>query len=103
MKDPSAVGALVIALESPNLGYQEKTAAARSLGDIGRSAVEPLVSALNEKDATIRWNAASALAEIKDPRAAAALLSALRTRDTEVIAGGMYILSGGARQVLKRC
>jgi len=39
--------------------------------------VEPLISALKDKDESVRWNAAKALGKLKDERAVEPLISAL--------------------------
>jgi HEAT repeat protein len=42
--------------------------------------VEPLVSALNDKSQTVRWESAKALGQIMDPRSINALVKALQDR-----------------------
>lgn len=54
--------------------------ARESLVVIGRPAVPPLIEALRARGRWTRWEAAKALAEIGDPRAAAALVAALEDR-----------------------
>jgi HEAT repeat protein len=46
----------------------------------GEMAVFPLIDALNDPDWHVRWDAARALRDIADPRAAAALVRSLRDR-----------------------
>jgi len=69
-----------------------------ALGDIrDRRAVGPLINALNDKLGKVRRRAGRALASLSDdPRAASALLAALRQPDPYVIAGGyLFFISQG--------
>jgi HEAT repeat protein len=60
--------------------------AAFALGEIKDArAVEPLIAALQDKDAEFREEVARALGEIKDPRADAALTAALKDPEPNVI------------------
>jgi HEAT repeat protein len=47
---------------------------------LGQAAVFPLIDALDDPDWHVRWEAARALRDIADPRAAAALVRSLRDR-----------------------
>ena len=52
-----------------------RQAAAEALVKIGAPAVEPLIAALKDKDSDVRYAAAKALGEIKDPRAVEPLIA----------------------------
>ena len=54
-----------------------RASAAEALVKIGAPAVEPLIAALKDKDSDVRYAAAKALGEIKDPRAVEPLIAAL--------------------------
>lgn len=58
--------------------------AATALSKIGKSAVEPLINVLANKDAAVRRNAAEVLGRIKDGRAVKPLIGALRDADMSV-------------------
>jgi len=73
LKDPLAVRPLIAALEAPGSG----NAVADALGQLGASAVEPLISALEQGNERVRGFAADALGHIKDPRAVRPLIAAL--------------------------
>jgi HEAT repeat protein len=60
-------------------GVRWKTA--ESLAMIGAPSVEPLISALEHPDGDVRWKAAIALGEIKDPRAIGPLIRQLSDTD----------------------
>ena len=55
--------------------------AREELVEIGQPAVPYLLEALKDKRRDVRWEAAKALSEIGDPRAALALVSALEDND----------------------
>jgi HEAT repeat protein len=57
--------------------------AAPGLVKMGAPAVDALAAAMHDPDADVRWEAANALGEIKDPRAVPALLEALRAKDLQ--------------------
>jgi len=46
--------------------------------------VEPLIAALKDEDVNVRWPAARALGEIKDPRAVEPLIAALKDEELHV-------------------
>ncbi len=54
---------------------------AEALGKIGKPAVMPLIAALNNRNATVRWLAAETLGKIKDSRAMEPLKHALNDKD----------------------
>ncbi|HHT9138888.1 MAG TPA: HEAT repeat domain-containing protein [Candidatus Wunengus sp. YC60] len=58
--------------------------AADVLVKIGPRAVEPLIAALKDADENVREHAAKALGEIKDPRAVEPLITALKDENKEV-------------------
>ena len=68
--------------------HAAERARAGRLGDpLGKpftAAVGPLIAALDDEEAEVRWNAVYALDHIGDPRAAEPLIARLRDRDTEV-------------------
>ncbi len=75
--DPSAVPALVEALEDPESSVRRE--ATKALGAVKDAlAVAALVAALGDRDMNVRFYAAHALGEIKNPKAAEALLRALQ-------------------------
>ena len=74
--DPSAVPALIEALEDPEKDVRLE--AAKALGFIKDArAVAPLAEALGDREMNVRLYAAYALGEIKDPKATGPLLRAL--------------------------
>ena len=70
-----AIRSLVMVLASTDEMLRQT--ARRSLVAIGRQAIEPLTKALKEPHQDLRWEAAKALGEIRDPSAAPALVEAL--------------------------
>jgi hypothetical protein len=61
-----------------------KGRAAHALGLIGRDAVEPLAEVLSQGDDDLRWGAAIALGQIRDPSATIPLAIALKDRNENV-------------------
>jgi HEAT repeat protein len=100
-----AVGPLIAALKDKGRLPRIRRNAAKALGRIkARSAVEPLVEALEDTEISVRMSAASALAEIKRSRAIEVLLSKSRSRDLAVVAGAYRFFiargEGGTESVL---
>ena len=62
----------------------ERQKARNSLVEIGAAAVPGLITALDDKQRHVRWEAAKTLTEIADPTAADALVQALGDEDTDV-------------------
>ncbi|MDO8689739.1 MAG: HEAT repeat domain-containing protein [Dehalococcoidia bacterium] len=80
--DGRAVTALIDAL-----GHRDDLTAgeaADALARIGEPALDPLIEALHDEDAYVRWHAAKALADMANLRAAGALLAALDDQDSGV-------------------
>ncbi len=80
-KDPTAtddVDTLVSLLGGKDGVIRSKARAA--LVDIGRPAVTALVSALKDRNQTVRWESAKALGQIMDPKSIDALVTALQDR-----------------------
>lgn len=69
----------------------------QSLIKIGRPAVPSLISALKDPNDNVRWEAAKALGEIRDPAAAEALVDALEDKSF-----GVRWLAGDALTALGR-
>lgn len=67
-----------------NVNSQERLAARTTLVRIGDKAVPILIEALNDKNETLRWEAAKALGEIRDPSAANALVETLTDKSFDV-------------------
>ena len=59
--------------------------AAKALSLIGEPATEPLVTALKHDDSDVRENAAYALGQIRDSRAAGPLVAVLKDKDEDVV------------------
>ncbi len=76
---------LIQKLKDRDPNIQEEGVAA--LVKIGEPAVEPLISALNDKDLRVRMRTARVLGEIKDGRAVEILNAAVKDRNLEVVAG----------------
>ncbi len=57
-----------------------RSKARAALFDIGRPAVAALVSALKDRNQTMRWESAKALGQIRDPKSIDALVAALQDR-----------------------
>ena len=70
--------------------WEQREHARWQLVTLERTAVFPLMDALDDPDWHVRWEAAKALHDIADPRAAPALVRALRDRrfDVRWLAGG---------------
>lgn len=80
--DPRAVSHLMVALNDTNIYFTEIVATA--LGEIGAPAVRPLIYALMNKKANVRWDAARALGNIGDKRAVEPLMDALKDEHKSV-------------------
>ncbi len=80
IKDPRAIEPLIADLTDagPDLGF--RAGAASALEMIGAPAVDRLIAALKDADTDVRDLAASALGNIKDPRAIEPLIRALKGR-----------------------
>lgn len=92
LKDPSAVGPLVKALTGdPSRGIRWR--ASESLAAIGGPAVGPLIEALMHPDEDVRWKAAIALGETRDPRGVLPLISLLGDEDRFIRGRAVYALS----------
>jgi len=76
--DTSDIGSLVGLLASKD-GVKRCKARAE-LVDIGRPAVDSLVSAMKDRNQTVRWESAKALGQIRDPKSIDALVAALRDK-----------------------
>ncbi len=78
--DAGAVEPLITVLKHEEMsGVRWKTA--ESLVKIGTPSVEPLISVLQHSDSDVRWKAAIALGEIRDPRAIGPLIRQLSDTD----------------------
>jgi len=78
--DAGAVEPLITVLKHDEMsGVRWKTA--ESLVKIGAPSVEPLISVLQHPDSDVRWKAAIALGEIRDPRAIGPLIRQLSDTD----------------------
>ncbi len=64
--------------------WQVREQATENLTNLGKLAVEPLITALKSNDANIRWRAARALGKTKDSRAIEPLALALKDEDKRV-------------------
>jgi HEAT repeat protein len=82
LPDHETVTSLVDALASPD-GVMRQSAR-EQLEDVGTPAVPSLVRALESPSERARWEAAKALGEITDPRAASALVRALQDQKAGV-------------------
>jgi len=73
--------------------------AADALVKIGALAIDPLIAALRDPKAAVRWRAVYVLGEIGDARAIEPLIAALRDRDAGVRERAAYTLGkiGDAR------
>jgi HEAT repeat protein len=76
---------LIGVLNDPEYSLQQW--AVDGLAGIGAPAVEPLITALKNSDAKIRWRAAQALVKIDQVLAAAAFMDAYQRGDVDVVAG----------------
>jgi HEAT repeat protein len=78
--DACAVEPLITVLKHEEMsGVRWKTA--ESLVKIGAPSIEPLISVLQHPDSDVRWKAAIALGEIRDPRAIGPLIRQLSDTD----------------------
>lgn len=77
-----AITALIDDLASPDGLVRQ--CARESLVAVGEPAVPLLMDTLRDRRANVRWEAAKALAMIRDPRAASALVKALEDRQAGV-------------------
>jgi HEAT repeat protein len=78
--DAGAVEPLITLMKHEEMsGVRWKSA--ESLVKIGAPSVEPLISVLEHPDSDVRWKAAIALGEIKDPRAIGPLIRQLSDTD----------------------
>jgi HEAT repeat protein len=80
--DPDKINLLVAKLSGED-GLQRERAR-MSLVDIGSPAVPPLIELLGSRNKRVRWEAAKALADIADPKAAEALTTALEDKVFDV-------------------
>src|SRR5512135_1845287 len=80
--NPERVEALVHALDNEH--PTERGRARAALIQLGRPAVPRLIEALHARSEHLRWETAKALAAIRDPGAAAALVEALEDEMLEV-------------------
>jgi HEAT repeat protein len=93
MHEPRAIVPLIAALKEPKPDAQHDIA--NAIARVGTSAVESVITALNDSNSKVRGGAADALGMIvsefdannHEPRAVNALLNALRERNMDVIAG----------------
>jgi HEAT repeat protein len=81
---PSAadIQSLIGALASRDVLARDR--ARYTLVQIGQRAVVPLIAALDDADGIVRWEAAQALGQIRDPAAAPALIAALNDQRFDV-------------------
>jgi HEAT repeat protein len=91
LADPVSVPALIHVLTKDRYSAV-RWKAAESLVKIGEPSVEPLIVALSDPDEDVRWKAAIALGEIKDPRAIEPLLQLLTDSDNYVRSRAAYAL-----------
>jgi hypothetical protein len=77
IKDTRAIASLSALLDDVDPNVREEVI--NALVKIGKPAVEPLIVALNEEHSYVRWGAAKALGQIKDPRAIEPLFAVLQT------------------------
>lgn len=73
--DPAKISDLIVALADQDWVTRQR--AREALVEIGKPAVVPLIKALEKPGERVRWEAANALSEISDPKAAPAMVSAL--------------------------
>jgi HEAT repeat protein len=76
------INKLILQLNNSDSSIQSKTV--EDLVTIGSPAVEPLIIALKDNNASMRWGAARALGQIKDTRAIEPLISSLKDTDLTV-------------------
>ncbi|MGR3309393.1 MAG: HEAT repeat domain-containing protein [Candidatus Brocadiales bacterium] len=82
IKDPRVVEPLIATLKDEN--QKVKVMALLVLKKIGEPAVLPLITALKGEDLDVRWRAAEALGDIKDPRAVEPLVDALKDENSGI-------------------
>jgi HEAT repeat protein len=82
LKDPKSIKSLISAWNDED--SEVRVEASKALIKIGTSAIQPLLSALNNKNSYFRWRAAWCLGVIKDPAAVEALLDRLNDKVSEV-------------------
>ncbi|HXN46192.1 MAG TPA: HEAT repeat domain-containing protein [Bryobacteraceae bacterium] len=80
IKDPRAVQPLIAALKG-----RDAVDAAEALAAIGAPAVGALIAALKNPDSDVRWHAAVALGNSKDPRAVEPLAGTLEGADSPLL------------------
>jgi HEAT repeat protein len=95
-EDPTKIQKLIDDFESKD--GEERQDARAGLVKIGAPAVESLINALDHHKEQVRWEAAKALVEIADPKAAPALINALEDEDFDVswVAAEALIALGGS-------
>lgn len=76
--------------------FRMRSAAKRQIVRLGAEAVEPLIGALNTRNASVQWAVIGALQEIADPRAVAALVGLLGTckTDDSAVIGALEAITG---------
>jgi HEAT repeat protein len=96
LKDPRGIAPLIKSLKLEPGPEQGGVFRPYWLAQFGSPAVEPLLAVLRDPNARTRLRAASALAQIGDPRVSRALLDALHEKDYAAVAGGyeFYIDAG---------
>ncbi len=83
-------------------GQTVSSEAARALGKLGDGALSPLLSLLKDTNSRRRYNAASALSHLGDPKAFLDLLAALDDENDEVLARVVIALGkAGGKQALQ--
>jgi HEAT repeat protein len=85
LQDVRAVAPLILALRDRDVSV--RAYAVRGLVKAGEPGVEPLIAVLADPNPDVRRRAAYVLDSIGDPRAASALVTALRVPDLAVISG----------------
>ena len=102
LDEREAVWCLVAQWWASNRSTCPSKEAAATLVRIGESATKPLITALSNNAPYVRWRAAWALGEIKDPRAVPPLVGALRdkTPDCRWMAADALRKTKGAAAVI---
>jgi len=90
MKDGRAVKPLIIASNDNDRVLREKATSA--LMRMDKSAFEPLIDTLKDKESSVRSGAVRTLGKMKDSRAVEPLISALRDEDRSVRVSAAYVL-----------
>lgn len=98
-RDSQDLGVLVSTLASASAIHRES--ARRKLISLGKPAVPLLIQCLSDPNRQVRWEAAKALGEIRDPAAATALVGALEDRDGDVRWLAAVALSAIGREALR--